>query len=383
VRELDQSSFRDLKVFFKKVRDNVGVGSFRTKPKDQNSDTYPIDINRKTVRAGTVFSDSDGRAYVVYKVGADGTVRLLGSNVNGSLSVQRFGEKFGKGNRARGVGFRNWRPYQLENDGRVLRQPNFALADFSADSQDQPIYSDGSYYKWVKKRLFGGGQEKAVVEFEERLARICVDIGERVAAVDETTYHGMHMMDHPAQLPENIFATDGDWNSYSTAIRDAKLKSALREAYSFVIETLANFQAGSRQYDFAGIVSKKDLVTQYSAVWSRLASSNLCRYSYKSSTGNARSIDIKYVVEKVFDFSFDPYHCPELRWGVTAEQAEFNVAVCSKEKNLDWYEKEKTLRNAVDSDLRESTPIGWGPSEARDVNIGELLERLSLSLAEK
>jgi hypothetical protein len=374
--EVDQTNFQKIDELFNSVKVRVHSGFYRTKPEDQNTDTYPITVNRKTVRPGTVFYDPNGHVLMVYKVELDGTVRLMDGHPDNSLTIQRFGEKFARGGRSQGGGFRNWRPYQLETDGRLVRQPNFALPDFSADAQYQATYSEGGYHKWVKKQLSSGGSEKPVVEFQERAKQLCVDVADRVISVNSAMARGVHLQDHPAKLPVNIFGTEGDWESYSTPSRDARLKAAFRELHGFVKETTQAVGTSQKQYDFVDVTSKSALLAQYSSIWRALVDSPSCQFSYQSSSGQKKSFNIDDVANRLFDMSFDPYHCPELRWGLKPGHPEYDAAECSKNGKLDWYQRESSLRNAIDREYGSPTPLGWGPASPSDVNVPSLLQRL-------
>ncbi len=79
---------------------------------------------------------------------------------------------------------------------------------------------------------------------------------------------------------------------------------------------------------------------------------------------------------RLFALSFDPYHCPELRWGAGAGSAEYDAGVCSANGKLDWYNKEMSLRYAIDRQYGAPTPLGWGPSQRPDIHVPNLLDRL-------
>ena len=40
---------------------------------------------------------------------------------------------------------------------------------------------------------------------------------------------GIHKRPQPDRLPNNIYGTDGDWETYSTPSHDARLKTAFKE----------------------------------------------------------------------------------------------------------------------------------------------------------
>ncbi len=76
-------------------------------------------------------------------------------------------------------------------------------------------------------------------------------------------------------------------------------------------------------------------------------------------------------MERLFLLSFDPYHCPELRWG------DVDTASCPDGSSKRWwYEQEQRLRNVIDTDHRVNTTLDWGPRNIPDIDVGNLLERL-------
>ena len=81
--------------------------------------------------------------------------------------------------------------------------------------------------------------------------------------------------------------------------------------------------------------------------------------------------------------SFDPYHCPELRWGAT-DPAELSTCPDGDTKR-EWYDAEQNLRNQIDrtydarmdftlTELRTPGP-GRGTTAAPDTDVRGYLER--------
>ena len=56
----------------------------------------------------------------------------------------------------------------------------------------------------------------------------CADLGYRAEAVEAALQAGLQNQPHPERLPPNIYGTDGDWETWSTPSRDARLKTAFR-----------------------------------------------------------------------------------------------------------------------------------------------------------
>ena len=52
--------------------------------------------------------------------------------------------------------------------------------------------------------------------------------------------------------------------------------------------------------------------------------------------------------------SFDPYHCPEQRWG---ENDPALLAACTDPLKLQWYQAEQYLRNMTERDTKLKTDL--------------------------
>lgn len=99
-----------------------------------------------------------------------------------------------------------------------------------------------------------------------------------------------------------------------------------------------------------------------------------CTITYKSSAGTDVRLSLGQVEGRLFDLSFDPYHCPEMRWGAHPGVAAEMATCQADEAHLKRFDDERTQRNAVDRENGAPTPFGWGPSTPPDVNVTKLLK---------
>jgi len=159
-------------------------------------------------------------------------------------------------------------------------------------------------------------------------------------------------------LPSNIYGTDGPWESYSTPSRDARLKAAFRELHGFVADTVFAHEAGEPRIDYGGDTAQ--LIAEYQRVWDEIGTSD-CAIAYESSDGTPVELSLDDIMDRLFALSFDPYHCPEVRWGAPIESAELSscpghadFALGSK---MWWYEAEQRLRNRIDRDYDANTTL--------------------------
>src|SRR5690606_7580598 len=85
------------------------------------------------------------------------------------------------------------------------------------------------YYDYVRASLSGGSLHfDPVREIADMVASNWADLAYRAEAVDIALAAGLQNRPQPGHLPPNIYGTDGDWETYSTPSRDARLKTAFK-----------------------------------------------------------------------------------------------------------------------------------------------------------
>jgi hypothetical protein len=197
--------------------------------------------------------------------------------------------------------------------------------------------------------------------FSKMMDDLCDDISARIRVVEQ----GKRLAAGPmGDLPANIYSATGDWEALSTPGRDRKLKEAVRTLHRFV-------------KDQATGAAQQTIATQLLAVWNQHHST--CRFEYKTSNGAAQPFKLNDVQGRLFQLSFDPYHCTEMRWGAYPNAVgEYSSCNTQGEAHVKRFNDEKSLRNIVDRlPAGTPTPIGTGPAEPEDIDVLALLNRLS------
>lgn len=352
-------TWRDYATPRKLLRGVVGQvhsGMYRMAPEVEGSDFYPLRVAPGVVRPGAIYYDPNGHVLVVARVRPDGAVYLIDGHPDGSLTWKRFGAAFAIGTARLGGGFKAFRPVRLV-DGELVQAGNAELPDLDPVGQyqhhDDPTGGDGGgYHAWVRASLTASGvAADPFTEFREQVEALCGDITDRVDAVAVAVAAGLPARAHPAALPDNIYGTEGDWELYSTPSRDARLKAAVRE--------LRGFAAAQPDHVLVRLVLR--------ALWLQAAASPACRWTYRDSAGRDVPLALDAVIDRLFALSFDPYHCPELRWGAPAGSAELRSCPDDATK-LRWYADEARLRHRIDRAYGVPTPLTDGPADPPDVD---------------
>lgn len=327
-------------------------------------DFYPVKIAPGSIRPGTNIYDPNGHVAVVYDVDEEGRIRFIDSHPDNSVTRGNYGRRFVRASAPMGAGFKNWRPLMLTGarqgadgsyfGGVVVPTPDDKLADWS-DEQFFGTMRGGSwqsglfvyngetidYYDYVRRAVAGHDiVYDPVVETRSMVKGLCDDLRYRAEAVDIAVKAGLNGQPQPSRLPENIYGTSGDWETYSTPSRDARLKVSFKELRDQAAKFLEMARASDKSIAYSGSDLPGDLASAYAQEAAQ------CPVAYQASDGSMRMMTFEEARSRLFAFSFDPYHCPELRWGATSEA---ELATCPDGGlKRQWYEVEQRLRNQTE-----------------------------------
>ncbi len=370
----------------------IGTASFRTSDISTNprnaltTDLYPVEISRRAVRAGSPMYDPSGHVAVVYKVTSDGRIFYIDSHPDNSITHGQYSSKFMRSSEGLSAGFKNWRPIELVNyskdasgnliGGTIVHRPNESLPFYSlvqfygTESNYSKLPSAAlykvndrivNYYEYVRTQMAGGDLKINPVEEVKNLVNdICESVKDRVQAVDVAVVAGIDKRGHPDSLPSNIYGTDGDWETYSSPSRDARLKVMYADALVQVKDLVykANMSNPIIEYDGNNLI--QDMIDSYESTAAQ------CQITYKNSFWREVSLSYEDVRKRLYLLSFDPYHCVERRWGAT-DYNELNSCREDSDKKY-WYTQEQYLRNQ--SERRYDVQMAYSASELTPIKPG-------------
>ncbi|MCK5884726.1 MAG: hypothetical protein KAG61_13630 [Bacteriovoracaceae bacterium] len=375
------------------LRNKVSTAVFRIHANKYDTgenykDFYSVKISRDSVRPGTVVYDPAGHIAVVYKVTDDGRILMIDAHPDDSLTTITFGKKFSRSKIDVSAGLMNFRPIEHLN-GTISAASNDNLEDFSIEqfvgtesndptaSTTRAVYKiDGEeyrdYYTFVRQRLsIGMLTYNPIEELSFKLDDLCTDLHDRNDSVNSAIKSGLDKKDHPEKLPENIYGTSGEWESFSTPSRDARFKVSVGEAS----EMISNFNQMQIENDSKLTYTGNNLIAELKNLYIEKASS--CIINFTGSDNTQLSYSLDDAITNLFKLSFDPYHSIELRWGIVPEDS----------KDIDpWYIAEKNLRRKVERDYSVSTNYGLRELKKRtfeikdqstEYNLRDLLDSLN------
>jgi hypothetical protein len=352
------------------LRSAISSATYRVHPeleKPQEQDFYSPALKPAAIRPGTVIYDPNGHLATVWKIERNGRIHYLDAHPDYSVTRGFYDVRFVRSSPGMGAGFKNWRPQKLAGarkladgtyaGGTIVLAANKDIADFSVEQYfgngprpaEDRDWKNGTftlaketvdYYDYVRGQMAGGTLLfDPVREIADMVDSNCADLHYRVDAVDLAIAAGLHKRAEPDRLPPNIYGTEGDWEAYSTPSRDARLKTAFKELYDSAKRFLWMNKRGDPKLAYKGKNLAGDLLNVYDAHAAQ------CQIGYVRSNGSKAVFGYEEARRRLFDMSFDPYQCPERRWGARGEE----LASCPDGKNKRaWYEAEKYLRNQID-----------------------------------
>lgn len=322
-------------------------------------DTYPVKVTRKGIVPGTILYDSNGHVGVVVEVTPSGKIYLIDAHPDNSITYISYGAKFSRSSIFIGAGFVKFRPYTL-SQSKYIPTANNNLPDFSLEQyygteddrqgpwRDVAFYFDGfnlPFSQFVRARLSNNGQSiDPIEETTVLLNDLCRDFKDRVTAVKIAIDNRIDLKPHPQRFPDNIYGTTGEWETYSTPARDARLKASVREAYN----SISAFVGEGNPYHFKFKYSGTDIRADLKEIYGNIT--NSCSLEIEKSDRDLVLMNLDKAMDRLFKFSFNPYMCVELRWALSTSE----LSSCSQASiKWDWYRASQYIRNQIERDYTQ------------------------------
>lgn len=352
------------------LRGAISSAAYRIHPEletPEPQDFYSPALKPKAIRPGTTIYDPNGHLATVWKVERNGRIHYLDAHPDHSVTRGFYDVRFVRASPGMGAGFKNWRPQILAGGkrqadgtfkgGTIVLTANRDIPDYSAEQYfgngERPAsdhaWGEGNftlngetvgYYDYVRGQMAGGTLLfDPVREIGDMVDSNCADLHYRSDAVDLAVAAGIHKRGEPDRLPPNIYGTDGDWETYSTPSRDARLKTAFKELYDSTKRFLWMAEHKDPKLAYKGTNLAADMLAAYDAHAAQ------CKITYTRTNGSKISFGYEEARRRLFEMSFDPYQCIERRWGAKGEE----LATCpdGTDKRA-WYEAQQNLRNQID-----------------------------------
>jgi len=311
--------------FMRMVMNGVHSGTARTSLKNENSDYYPVQLNREAIRPGIVFADPYGHTLILVRQipqSGDGPGVLLSVDAqpDGTVAIKRFwkGNFLFNTNETEVIGepgFKAFRPIVL-NEGklRLLKTDEInPESGFTSFSLQQKGMNSADFYHTMERIINPKplDPETAMLDLinalhEQLMVRVTsVNNGEKYMKAHSGTIIPM-----PGRAA-GVFQTGGIWEDFSTPNRDLRLLIAM----DAVIDFPDKVKRSPNDYKIPMLQSpekvKENLENLLNEKLSELS------ITYIRSNDTEQKLTLAEIVKRrdAFEMAYNPNDGAEIRWG--------------------------------------------------------------------
>jgi hypothetical protein len=324
------------------------TGTVRTVPGDPQSDLYPIALSVKALRPGSVFVDPNGHVLVTTRwiTGTEermGMLLAIDAHPDLTVSHKRFSTaNFYFAAELPTGGFKTFRPPVFER-GKVRFMTDAELdasPDYGDRSADQYAFTESAqFYKAVEK-LLNPIPLEPVAAYKSRMEALIELLEERVSAVQVGVEYQSANAWREIEMPEGgaIFETTGPWEDYSTPARDLRLLLAFDELLAFPRYVQDNLDLFRVPAGKTAATVRAELEQTWQTERERLT------ITYVRSDRSPWTLTLGQIIDRLplFEQSYNPNDCPELRWGANLANPEGST--CSRKAPFEQRKRMEAYR---------------------------------------
>jgi hypothetical protein len=310
--------------FFRQVTNRVQSGSARTALDDDQTDYYPVKLERKALRPGVIYADPYGHVMMVVKwidqtKDHGGLLLAVDGQPDTSVGRKRFWEGtflFTTDTKSAGPGFKAFRPVVRAASGGLEPLPNRAIgvgddpAHAPASLEQAKLPSD-EFYARMGKLINPAGLEAAQA-YGETLDALVEQLTVRVGSVDNGEKYMRENGNPVVPMPDGgkIFETTGAWEDYATPSRDMRLLIAMNVLLGLpdrIVRHPELYKLGGKAPPAVSAEIKK-LHAE------RIVARGI---EYKRSDGSSQKLTVADLLTRRagLEIAYNPNDCVELRWG--------------------------------------------------------------------
>ncbi len=323
--------------FLRLVTNHVQSGSARTALSDDETDFYPVALDRKAMRPGTIYADPYGHVMLVVKWVAQtpehgGLLLAVDGQPDTSIGRKRFWEGtflFTNDTKSAGPGFKAFRPVVRGADGKLASLPNAAIGGqddpaHAPFSDEQGKLSADAFYARMGKLINPQGLD-AEAAYRETLDALDEQLTVRVGSVDNGEKFQKEKGGVVIPMPDGakIFETTGPWEDYATPSRDMRLLIAMNVLLGLpdkIVKHPELFRLGGRRP-----AEVRDQIAKLHA--SLIPTRGI---TYTRTDGSPWKLTVADLLARRanLEIAYNPNDCVEVRWGATEGTPEF--ATCTR-----------------------------------------------------
>jgi len=340
-----------IRSFLRQMANHVQSGSARTALDDDATDYYPVALDRKALRPGTIYADPYGHVMLIVKwvdqtPERGGLLLAVDGQPDTSIGRKRFWEGtflFTNDTKSAGPGFKAFRPVVRGADGHLVALPNREIG--GAGDSAHPPFSDeqakltpDAFYARMGKLINPRGLE-AEKAYRETLDALAEQLTTRVGSVGNGEKFQKEKGPVVIPMPDGakIFETTGPWEDYATPSRDMRLLIAMNVLLGLpdrIVKHPELFNLGGRKPE---IVRGEIVKLHASLIGTR-------GITYIRSDGSPWKLTVADLLARraALEIAFNPNDCVETRWGAAEGTPEY--ATCVRHAPPDQHAKMAEVR---------------------------------------
>jgi hypothetical protein len=316
--------------FIRKVIDGVHSGTARTALDDENSDYYPVPLERKALRPGTVFADPYGHTlmligWISQTKDHPGLLLSVDAQPDGTVGIKRFWKGNFLFNTSEVIGepgFKAFRPISV-NEGALKPVQNKSMtvsSGFAPYSLQQRKMRTEVFYH-IMDRLINPkplDPEAALLDLIEALHE------QLMVRITSVANGEAYLKSHPGEIipmPSSataIFLAGGQWENFSTPNRDLRLLIAIDAVLDF-----PDLVASSPQdFNISGGLSIEQIKKKLQELLDQKGSE--LSITYIRTNGSPQKLTVGEILKRrdAFEMAYNPNDGIEVRWGAPENSEE-------------------------------------------------------------
>jgi len=319
--------------FVRSIMDGVHSGTARTALDNENSDYYPVSLEREALRPGTVYADPYGHtlilvSWVPQTKDHPGRLLAVDAQPDNTIAIKRFWKGNFLFNTSEVIGepgFKAFRPVSFEN-GKLYLVQNGALkasAGFATYSLEQRKMKSEDFYLAMERLI-----NPEPLDPEDAMKDLLQALHEQLLVRVKSVANGeAYLKAHPGtviSMPSSangVFLAGGPWEDFSTPNRDLRLLIAIDAVLGFPERV-----AGSPE-DFK--VSRSDSPEDIKKNLQFLLEKKVSELtiSYTRSDGFNQELTVAEILKRrdAFEMAYNPNDCVEIRWGAPENSNELST----------------------------------------------------------
>ncbi len=327
--------------FMRRTADGVHSGTARTALDNENSDYYPVPLERGAIRPGTVYADPYGHTLIIVGIKSQtgknpGLLLSVDAQPDGTVGIKRFWKGNFLFNTTEVVGepgFKAFRPIKMNKGIRQLMKNNELTEEsgFIPFSLQQKKMETDVFYNTMARVI-----NPKPLDPETELTGLIQALHEQLIVRVTSVANGeAYFKSNPGaviSMPSNaagIFLAGGQWENFSTPNRDLRLLIAMDEVLNFP--------------------HIKNLQQLFDRKTSELS------ISYTRSDGTLQKLTVAEILKRrdAFEMAYNPNDGPEIRWGAPENSQE--RAACKRHAPASQLEKMRSVRTWFSKRLHPPT----------------------------